>query len=84
MAYLVTHTFNRNGIYTGGKPNRVPLMKKVSLINRSAKRPQRLKSQHCFPFKTNRRQCDFECRIHGVINSGKIEGMYFGSICSIF
>ena len=25
-------------------------------------------------FKTNVRKCDFECQIHGIINSGKIEG----------
>ena len=60
------------------------LMKKVSLINRSANRHQRLKSQHCFPFKTNVRKCDFECPIHGIINSGKIEGAYFGRVRSIF
>ena len=46
MAYLVHHTLNPNGIYTGRKPNPYPLMKIVSLINRSAKRTQRLKTQH--------------------------------------
>ena len=61
-----------------------PLMKKASLINRSAIRIQRLKNQHFFPFKTNGRKCDFECSIHGIINSGKIEGAYFGSVRSIF
>ena len=61
-----------------------PLMKKVSLINRSTKRTQRLTNQHFFPFKTNGRKCDFECPVHGIMNSGKIEGAYFGRIRSIF
>ena len=60
------------------------LVKKVSLINRGAKRTQRLNNQHFFPFKTNGRKCDFECPIHGIINSGKIEGAYFGRVRSIF
>ena len=59
-------------------------MEKVSLINRSAKRTRRLKNQHFFPFKTNGRKCDFERPIHGIINSGKIEGAYFGRVRSIF
>ena len=49
-------------------------MKIVSLINGSAKRTHRLKNQQFFLFKTNGRKCDFECPIHGIINSGKIEG----------
>ena len=28
--------------------------------------------------------CDFECPIHGIINSGKIEGAYFGRVRSMF
>ena len=28
MAYLVHHALNRNGIYTGGKPNPVPFDEK--------------------------------------------------------
>ena len=42
------------------------------------------KSNTFFPFKTNRRKSDFECSIHGIINSGKIEGAYFGRVRSIF
>ena len=29
-------------------------------------------------------KCDFECQIHGIINSGKIEVMYFDRVCSMF
>ena len=32
MAYLIHHTLNRNGIYTGGKPDTVPFDEK-SLTN---------------------------------------------------
>ena len=53
-------------------------METVLRINRSTKRSQRLTNQHLFPFKTYGRKCDFECPIHGIINSGKIEGEYFG------
>ena len=56
------------------------LMNKVSLINRNAKRTQRLKHQF-FPFKTNGRKCDFDCPIHRII---KTEGAYFGRVRSIF
>ena len=59
------------------------LMKKVSLINRSAKRTQRLKIPF-FPFKTSGRKYDFECPIHGIIHSGKIEGAYFDRVRSFF
>ena len=34
MAYLVHHTLNRNGMYTGGKPNPVPFDEK-SLTDKS-------------------------------------------------
>ena len=37
-----------------------------------------------FSFKTSGRKCDFECPIHGIINSGKIEGAYFGRVRSTF
>ena len=43
-----------------------------------------LKRKIYFPFKTNGREFDFECPIHGIINSGKIEGAYFGRVRSIF
>ena len=32
----------------------------------------------------NGRKCDFEGSIPGIINSGKIEGAYFGRVRSIF
>ena len=86
FAYVVHHTLNRNGIYTSGKPKMVPYdkKKKVSLINRSAKGNQKLKHQHLLPFKTNGRKYDFECPIHGIINSGKIEDAYFSRVRLIF
>ena len=34
--------------------------------------------------QTNGRTCDFECPIHRITNSGKIEGAYFGRVRSIF
>ena len=84
MAYLVHHTLIRNKIYIDGKQKPVPFdEKKVSLINRSAKRTQRLKHQQFFPFKTNGRMYEFECPIRGIVNSGKIEGGYFGRVRSI-
>ena len=60
------------------------LMKTLSLINRSTKRTQRLANRHFFPFKTNRRKCDLECPIHGIISSCEIEGTYLGRVLSIF
>ena len=66
MAYLVHHTLNRNGTYTGGKRNLLPFDENLSLINRSTKRAQRLANQHFFPFKTSGRKCDFEYPIHGT------------------
>ena len=41
-------------------------------------------NQHFFSFKTNGRKCDFGSPIHGIINSGQIEGAYFGRVLSIF
>ena len=67
-----------------GSETPYPLMKTLSLINRSTKRTQRLANQHFFPFKTNGRKCDLECPIHGIINSCEIEGAYLGRILSIF
>ena len=84
MVYLVHHTLNRNEIYTGGKRNPYPLLKTISLINRGTKRTQRLTNQHLFPFKTNGRKWDFDCTIHGIINTGKIVGAYFGRVLSFF
>ena len=36
------------------------------------------------PFQNHGSKCDFECPIHRIINSGKIEGAYIGRVCSIF
>ena len=67
-----------------GSKTPYPLMKTLSLINRSTKRSQRLANQHFFPFKTSGRKCDLECPIHGIINSCEIEGAYLGRVLSIF
>ena len=67
-----------------GSETPYPLMKTLSLINRSTKRTQRLANEHFFPFKTNGRKCDFECPIHGKINSCESEGAYFGRVLFIF
>ena len=84
MAYLVDHTLNRNGTYTGGSETPYPFMTALSLINCSTKRTQKLANQHFFPFKSNGRLCDLECPIHGIINSCEIEGAYLGRVLSIF
>ena len=72
----------RGGV--GGGETPYPLMKTLSLINRSTKRTQRLANQRFFPFNTNGRKCDLECPIHGIINSCEIEGVYLDRVLSIF
>ena len=67
-----------------GSETSYPLLKTLSLINRSTKRAQRLANQRFFPFKTSGRKCDIECPIHGIINSCEIEGVYLGRVLSIF
>ena len=67
-----------------GSETPYPLMKTLSLINRSTKRTQRLANQHFFPFKINGRKCDLECPVQGIINSCEIEGAYLGRVLSIF
>ena len=86
MAYLVHHTLNRKATYTSGKRNPLPIHgKELSpWITRSTKRSQRLTNQHFFPFKTYGRKCNFECPIHGIINSGKVEGAYCSRVRSMF
>ena len=85
MTYLVRHTLNRNGIYTGGKLNPV-LFDEKSPTDKSQhkKNTETLKINTFFLFKTNGRKCDFECPIHAIINSGKIEGAYFGRVRCIY
>ena len=78
MAYLIHHTLTRNGIYTVGSQTPYPLMKKSLTDKSQCKKNSETKQSTLFPFKTNGRKCDFESPIHGVINSGKIEGAYFG------
>ena len=77
MAYLVYHTLKRHGMYTGGKLNPVPFDEK-SLTDKSQckKNSETKESTLCVSFKTNGRTLkrEFECPIHGIINSGKIEG----------
>ena len=86
MAYLVHHTLNRNGTYTGGKRNLLPFDEKKIITDKSQhkKSSETSKSTLFFPIKTNERNCDFEYRTHGIINSCEIEGVYFGRVLSIF
>ena len=83
MAYLVHHTLNRNGTYTGGKLN--PLLFDENIITDKSqhKKNSETANQHFFPFETNGRKCDLECPIHGTINSCEIEGAYLGRVLSI-
>ena len=69
----------------GGKPNPVPFDEKSLTDKSQCKKNSRDYDINIFsPFKTNGRKCDFECPIHGIIYSGKIEGAYFGRVRSIF
>ena len=67
-----------------GSETPYPFMDKVLRINRSTNRSQRLTNQHFFSIQNQWKKWDFECRIHGIINSGKIEGAYFGSYVQCF
>ena len=60
------------------------LMKKSLTDKSQRKKNSEAKNQHFFSFKTNGRKYNFECPIHGIINSGKIESAYFGRVRSIF
>ena len=84
MAYLVHHTLNRNGTYTGGKRNPLPFDENI-ITDKSQhkKNSETSKSTLFFPFKTSGRKCDLDCPIHGIINSCEIEGAYLGRILSI-
>ena len=85
MVYLVHHTLNRNRTYTGGKRNPLPFDQK-SLTDKSKHKTnsETYKSTLFFPFKTSGWMCDFECPIHGIINSGEIAGACFGRVFSFF
>ena len=82
MAYLVHHTLNRNGTYTGRKRNPLPF--DGNIITDKSQHKKRLANQRFSPFKTNGRKCDLECPIHGIIDSCEIEGAYLGRVLSIF
>ena len=86
MAYLILHTLNRNGTFTGGKRNPLPFDENI--INDKSQHKtnsETSKSTHFFfPFKTDGRKCDFECPLHGIINSCEIEGAHFGRELYIF
>ena len=85
MAYLVHHTMNRNGTYTGGKRNLLPFDEKIITDKSQHKKSSETsKSTRFFLFKTNGRKYEFEYPIHGIINSCEIEGAYFGRVLSIF
>ena len=84
MAYLVHHTLNRNGTYTGGKRNPQPIHGKSPTDKSQYSKKAETNKSTLFPFKIYGRKCDFECLIHRIINSGKIEGAYFGRVRSMF
>ena len=65
---IVHHT------YTGGKRNPLHFDEKSLTDESQQKRNLETKKSTFFPFKTNVRKIDFECPIHGIINSGKLEG----------
>ena len=83
MAYLVHHTLNRNGTCTGGKRNPLPIHGKSPTDESQYRKKSETNKSTLVPFKTYGRRYDFECPIHGIINSDKIEGAYFGRICSM-
>ena len=84
MAYLVHHTLNRNGTYTGGKRNPLPFDENIITDKSQHKRNSETSKKHFFPFKSNERKGKLECPIHGIINSCEIEGAYLGRVLSIF
>ena len=82
MAYLVHHTLNRDGTYTGRKRNHLPFDKNT-ITDKSQHKINSEASKSTF-FPLNGRKCDFECPIHRIIDSCEIEGAYFGRVLSIF
>ena len=77
MAYLVHHTLNRNGTYTGEKRNSLPFDENIITDKSQHKKELKgLANQRIIPF--NGRKCDLECPIHGIINSCETEGAYLG------
>ena len=84
MAYLVHHTLNRNGAYTGGKRNPLPLDENIITDKSHHKKNSETSKSTLFTFETNGRKYDFERSVHGIINSCEIEGEYFGRVLFIF
>ena len=84
MANLGHHTLNLNGTVTDGKRNPLPIHGKRPTDKSQYKKKSETNKATFFPFKTYGRKCDIECPIHGIINSGKIEGVYFGRVRSMF
>ena len=84
IAYLVDHTLNRNGTYTGGKRNPLPFDENIFTDKSQHKKNSETANQHFLPFKSSGRKCDLACPIHGIINSCEIEGAYLGRVLSIF
>ena len=83
MAYLVHHTLNQNGTFSGGKRNPLPFDENIIADELQHKKNSET-DQYFFPFKSNGRKSDLECTIHGIINSCEIEGAYLGRLLSIF
>ena len=73
MAYLVHHTLNRNGTYTGGKRNPLPFDENIITDKSQHKTKSETSKATLFPFKTNGRKCELECPIHGIINSCELK-----------
>ena len=83
MAYLVHHTLNRNGAYTGGKRITLPFNEKCLTDKSQHKKNTETNKSTLFSFKTNGRKCDLEYPIHRMINSDQIEGAYVGRLLAI-
>ena len=84
MVYLVHHTLNRNGTYTGGKRNALPFDENIITDKSQHKKDSETSKSTMFPFKTNGRKFEIERPIHGIINSCEIEGAYLDRVLSIF
>ena len=84
MAYLVHHTLNRNGTYTGGRRNPLPFLENITTDKSQHKKNSETSKLTLFSFKSSGRKCDLERPIHGIINSCEIEGAYLGRVLSIF
>ena len=84
MAYLVHHTVNRNGTYTGGKRNPLPFDKNIITDKTQYKKNSETNKSTLFPIQNQGKKVWFWIPIHGIINSGQIEGTYFGRVLPIF